>query len=249
MSYAFDDDLPAGSTWRDLFDLIVVGSAKPGFFSERRPLYRIVDESEALLRPHHGDLEPGGIYFGGCATQVEQHLGVTGDEILYVGDHLFADVHVSKAVLRWRTALIIRELEREVRELEAFSPTEADLTRLMAAKADAETRLAAVRLDRQRIRHGYAPPSRSPADPDAEVSRLQNELVALDDRIAPLAKAAGEIRNRAWGPLMRSGYDKSLFARQVERYADVYTSRVSNFLHATPYAYLRAARSSLPHDT
>jgi hypothetical protein len=47
---------------------------------------------------------------------------------------------------------------------------------------------------------------------------------------------------------MRAGYDKSLFARQVERYADVYTSRVSNFLAATPFAYLRAARSSLPHD-
>jgi hypothetical protein len=47
---------------------------------------------------------------------------------------------------------------------------------------------------------------------------------------------------------MRSGNDKSLSARQVERYADVYTSRVSNFLAATPFAYLRADRGSLPHD-
>jgi hypothetical protein len=28
----------------------------------------------------------------------------------------------------------------------------------------------------------------------------------------------------------------------------VYTSRVSNFLHATPYVYLRSPRGSLPHD-
>ena len=48
--------------------------------------------------------------------------------------------------------------------------------------------------------------------------------------------------------LMRSGADKSLFARQVERYADVYTSRVSNLLYATPHGYLRAFRSPLPHD-
>ena len=47
---------------------------------------------------------------------------------------------------------------------------------------------------------------------------------------------------------MRAGNDKSLFARQVERYADVYTSRVSNLRYETPYAYLRAARGSLPHD-
>jgi hypothetical protein len=47
---------------------------------------------------------------------------------------------------------------------------------------------------------------------------------------------------------MRAGNDKSLFARQVERYADVYMSRVSNLGHQTPFAYLRAARGSLPHD-
>ena len=47
---------------------------------------------------------------------------------------------------------------------------------------------------------------------------------------------------------MRAGADKSLFARQVERYADVYTSRVSNLRYETPYGYLRAARGSLPHD-
>ena len=53
---------------------------------------------------------------------------------------------------------------------------------------------------------------------------------------------------KAWGPMMRSGQDKSLFARQVERYADIYTSRVSNFAYQTPFAYWRAPRGSLPHD-
>jgi hypothetical protein len=47
---------------------------------------------------------------------------------------------------------------------------------------------------------------------------------------------------------MRAGNDKSLFARQVERYADAYMSRVSNLRYETPYAYMRAARGSLPHD-
>ena len=73
-------------------------------------------------------------------------------------------------------------------------------------------------------------------------------LAAVDDELAPLAGAAGSLRNVRWGPLMRAGVDKSLFARQVERYADVYTSRVSNFLHATPFAYLRAHRAGMPHD-
>ena len=249
MEIALDPWLPAGMKWRDLFDLVIVGADKPGFFTEPRPLYRIADEEQGLMRPHHGDLEPGGIYFGGCAAQVEEHLGLSGDEILYVGDHLYADVHVSKAVLRWRTALILRELELEIDDLEAFRPTEDALRGLMAEKEDLERRLAQARLDRQRARHGYAPPSAPVSvDSEAEITRLQEALVALDDRIGPLARAAGEIRNPWWGPLMRSGYDKSLFARQVERYADIYTSRVSNFLYETPYAFLRAARSTLPHD-
>lgn len=45
---------------------------------------------------------------------VEKSLGVHGDEILYVGDHIFTDVSQSKVHLRWRTALICRELEDEV---------------------------------------------------------------------------------------------------------------------------------------
>ncbi len=51
---------------------------------------------------------------------MEAYLGLSGEEILYVGDHIFADVHVSKSMLRWRTALILRELEEEVAALEAF---------------------------------------------------------------------------------------------------------------------------------
>lgn len=77
---------------------------------------------------------------------------------------------------------------------------------------------------------------------------LRLRLSELEHRIVPLATAAGELANHRWGLLMRSGVDKSYFARQVERYADVYTSRVSNFAAHGPYVYLRAPRVSLPHD-
>ena len=80
------------------------------------------------------------------------------------------------------------------------------------------------------------------------IERLAGEITQIDRRIAPLARAAVEQGNPSWGPLMRAGVDKSLFARQVEKYADVYTSRVGNFAAETPYGYLRAARGSLPHD-
>lgn len=56
----------------------------------------------------------GGLYSGGSAQMIESSLNVHGDEILYVGDHIYTDVSVSKVHLRWRTALICRELEEEV---------------------------------------------------------------------------------------------------------------------------------------
>ena len=78
------------------------------------------------------------------------------------------------------------------------------------------------------------------------MTELRARLVALDERIAPLARRSGELLNPRWGLLMRAGNDKSHLARQVERYADIYTSRVSNFLFETPFVYLRAPRGQPP---
>jgi len=47
---------------------------------------------------------------------------------------------------------------------------------------------------------------------------------------------------------MWAGNDKSFLAHQVEASADIYTARVANFLHYTPFVYLRSPRGSLPHD-
>ncbi len=237
MSYCLDGFCPGGNTWRDLFDIVIVSANKPGFFSKTDPIYRVVDETETLLQPHYDKLEPGHVYFGGNARLVEESLGLVAPP-LYVGDHLFGDVHVTKDVLRWRTALIARELEDEISDAMAFAPRHRELEELMDQKVDLEYRQAVLRLERRR----------QGGRPSSELNEVTGEVFQLDERIAPLARASSELGNRIWGPLMRAGNDKSLFARQVERYADVYTSRVSNLRHQTPYGYLRAARGSLPHD-
>jgi 5'-nucleotidase len=249
MSYTFDNRLPRSMKWRELFDLIIVEARKPAFFSSRQALYRVTDEEQGLLRSHRGALEPGSVYAGGDAQLVESSLGLSGAEILYLGDHLFGDVHVSKEMLRWRTGLILREMESEIQAMEESRETEAQLRDLMARKAELDARFAQLRLERQRVQSHYGPaPRTSASELEASIRGLTEESQQLDARIAPLARSTGEMGNPAWGPLMRAGNDKSLFARQVERYADVYTSRVSNFLAQTPFAYLRAARGSLPHD-
>ncbi len=239
MNYAVDPYCPDGTTWRDLFDVVIVSANKPRFFSGHDPIYRVVDEDKSLLLPHTGPLEAGHVYFGGNAHLVEESLDVSGGQPLYVGDHLFGDVHVTKDVLRWRTALIARELESEVADAIAFDEQQHRLEALMAEKIEKDRRQAQLRLARAKGRG---------AEVASELAEVTARALELDEQIAPLARAASGLGNSIWGPLMRAGNDKSLFARQVERYADAYTSRVSNLRYETPYAYLRAARGSLPHD-
>jgi 5'-nucleotidase len=189
------------------------------------------------------------MYMGGSAALVEQSLGLSGEELLYVGDHIFVDVNISKNISRWRTALIVRELEEEIGSVGRFRRKEEELSRLMLQKEELEAQLRSLRLAAQRIQSGYGP------RPDTDISSLQEtmaelsgRIAALDASIAPIAQAAARLLNPNWGPLMRTGADKSHLARQIERYADIYTARVSNFLHVTPFAFLRSSRGSLPHD-
>ena len=248
MTYTFDRYMPEGQTWRDLFGTVIVSAAKPGFFTSSNPLYKVVDEDRGLLEPHHGSIEHGDIFYGGNARLVEEYLGLSGDEILYVGDHLYGDVHFSKDLLRWRTALILQELESEVRALSGFLPSQQRLGELMTRKELLEARLSALRLAALRIRDGYADPMFDVSNGEAAIVETRDAILALDDMIAPLAIEAGRLRNEAWGLMMRAGADKSLLARQVERYADIYTSRVSNLLYPGPYAMFRIGRLDLPHD-
>ncbi len=239
MTYAFDRFCPDGLTWRDLFDIVIVSAAKPGFFAANNPIYRVVDEEQSLLLPHYGPLEAGHVYFGGNARMVETSLGLSAAQVLYVGDHLFGDVLVTKDVLRWRTALIARELEADVVGAMAFADDQAELSTLMEKKVAVDRRQAQLRLARDQG---------AGKEQAAELDEVTKEAMRLDDQIAPLARRAAEMGHPTWGALMRAGNDKSLFARQVEKYADIYLSRPSNLRYETPYAYLRAARGSLPHD-
>ncbi len=247
MTYAFDRFLPAGQTWRDLFAYVVVSARKPAFFSTNALMFEVVDDS-GLLRLVEGDLHAGKVYFGGNADRLEKALGVDGDQILYVGDHMLADVLNSKKLQQWRTALILRELEAELEAQIAWQPAQVHIDQLMAEKEALEFRFSQLRAQRQRQRQGYGPVTADPAATTDAMNELRDEMIALDAKVSPLVAQAGQIHNRHWGLLMRTGNDKSLLARQIEHHADIYTSRVSNFLYETPFVFLRSLRGTLPHD-
>ncbi len=248
LTYAVDPFMPDGQTWRDLFDIGVVAARKPAFFQHTPPIFEVVSE-DGLLEPWVGTLEEGRIYYGGNATLIEECLGMSGDEILYVGDHLFSDVNITKSVLRWRTALVMRELEREMRTIDANRENQQEIRRRMFEKVRLEDEYARARLAIQRREHDERPFTTKPDDElKARIEAIRHELVALDEELAPRVRRDGAQFNTAWGYLMRTGNDKSHLTRQIERYADIYTSRVSNLERYTPFMFFRAPRGSIPHD-
>jgi hypothetical protein len=246
MAYCFDPFLPPGTTWRDLFELTIVGARKPEFFSARSPLFAVVNE-DGLLNPCVSGPTGPGVYFGGNADFVEDYLKLSGSEVLYVGDHIYTDVRVSKDVWRWRTGLIVRELEAEVAAEQVHRAEQARLDSLMAEKNALEREQALLRLAAQRHQRKYLP-SAPMSESEPRLSRLRTQLDRLDAEIGPLAARLGSLYNDTWGPLLRAGNDVSHLAGQLESYADIYMSRVSNLLGVTPFAYLRAPRTLMPHD-
>ncbi|KAK9288830.1 hypothetical protein L1049_017295 [Liquidambar formosana] len=132
MQHSFNRFLPNDMGWRDLFDMVIVSARKPEFFQMSHPLYEVVT-GEGLMRPCF-KARTGGLYSGGSAQMIENSLDIHGDEILYVGDHIYTDVSQSKVHLRWRTALICRELEEEYSALIRSRDHRATLIELINQK-------------------------------------------------------------------------------------------------------------------
>ncbi|XP_078446751.1 HAD-superfamily hydrolase, subfamily IG, 5'-nucleotidase [Wolffia australiana] len=252
MQHAFDRFLPNDIGWRDLFEMVIVSARKPEFFQMANPLYEIMT-SDGLMRPCF-EAHPGGLYSGGSAQMVEKCLNIHGDEILYVGDHIYTDVSQSKVHLRWRTALICRELEDEFNALIHGRSHRKELIQLIRQKETVGDLFNQLRLALQRRTKGRPAQTLSATNMDSEslTEAMQKLLIVmqrLDCKIAPMLEEDGEHFNQRWGYISRAGlWDKSHLTRQIEKYADIYTSRVSNFLQYTPFMYFRAQEQSLAHD-
>ncbi|KAH1201010.1 Cytosolic purine 5'-nucleotidase [Glycine max] len=253
MRHSFNRFLPNDMGWRDLFDIVIVSARKPEFFQTSHPMYEVVT-GEGLLRPCF-KAQTGGLYSGGSAQMVENSLDIHGDEILYVGDHIYTDVSQSKVHLRWRTALICRELEEEYSALIGSRGYRESLVELISQKEVVgdlfnQLRLALQRRSKDRPAQTLAATNLDDEDLTDSMQKLLIVMQRLDEKIAPMLEADGELFNSRWGFLSRAGlWDKSHLMRQIEKYADIYTSRVSNFLYYTPFMYFRSQEQNLAHDS
>ena len=125
-----DQETQKKNEWMDLFDLVVVGSCKPAYLTDPYlNLFRVMPEDGSLRNTDGlfeiealGEdgaskfLQMGKTFQGGNWNHLQAMLDIeAGEEILYVGDHLYADVLRSKRALGWRSCFIMPELPEEMR--------------------------------------------------------------------------------------------------------------------------------------
>lgn len=255
MSFLLDGMLPEYPSWRNYFDAIVTGAGKPAFFSERRPLWLLGPNGERLGEA--SALERGRIYEGGDLLTFERLMGIGGDRVLYVGDHIYGDILRSKKSSLWRTCLVVQELERELSWLDAHQPELAELARLEDLRVRVEDEIGAHRtalnaldrrLDRTAVDGARAELEAERRAKKLELEQLRRARRDLEDRIGALQHAVEEGLNPYWGLTFKEGRENSRFGEQIETYACLYTSRVSNFAHYSPMQYFRAPRAAMPHE-
>lgn len=237
LEYAINPFLEKGETWHNLFEYVITLANKPRFFYDKLK-FLSVNPNDGTMTNTVGRILPG-IYQGGHATQFTTDLALQGDEILYIGDHIYGDILRLKKDCNWRTALVVEELGSEIEAQRKAAPIEQQIIAHMAIKKTLEQRYIAI----QTTSFDKKTKINDPALHD-----LQVKLLSTDATISKLLQEQQLFYNQRWERVFRAGAEESYFAYQVERYACIYMEKLSDLLEHSPMTYFRASRRLLPHD-
>lgn len=262
MRYLLDGASPSYPDWLSYFDWVVVGSGKPGFFTEGRPFLEL-DRAGAPVGPARQEVQRGKIYQGGNQQALQASFGAYADEVMYVGDHIYGDIVRSKKSSGWRTALVVQELQQELEVRRNHSITIEEIDGLYTLRARIAAKISAQRhLGRALGRttaealaeHGglALDEARRMLDKARASSRREVErLRAYEDETRETLEKRGETIDRAfnpyWGSSFSERHDTSRFGAQVEYYACIYTSRVTNLRYVSPSKYFISPHGNMPH--
>ncbi len=259
MTHLLDGLSPELPKWRDYFQYIFVGAGKPAFFTGSQPFYEVVTDSN-LLKLHDGKLEHQAVYHGGNATAFQRLTGIHGDEIMYVGDHLYGDIIRSKQKFNWRTMICVEELNTELPKLEECKELTAQIVQSVSLLETCDEDL---HMMSNKLRNYNDQIERANKRGDKKkAAYLAVELDKLRERHLSLAAEHEQLRQKTrsliadresrihpvWGELMKVGLEKSRFAQQLEMYACLYTSRASNLRFYSPFKQFTSPLETLPHD-
>jgi HAD superfamily 5'-nucleotidase-like hydrolase len=237
LDFAINPFLREHESWVDLFEFVITFAQKPKFFYDDLKFLKI-DPATGTMTNMDEKLKPG-VYQSGNAKKFTTDLNLEGDDILYIGDHIYGDILRLKKECNWRTAMIAEDLLEEIAQNKKAEPVIHEIDSLMKRKEPLEDQLTEI----MTLKY-----EKTGKVDDAQIDKLQKEINDFDAQISNLIKQQQSLYNPNWGQLMRAGNEESYFAYQMERYACVYMSKVEDLFQLSPRTYFRAPRRPLSHE-
>jgi HAD superfamily 5'-nucleotidase-like hydrolase len=237
LDYTINPFLKEHKDWSELFEVTVTLASKPRFFTIKTP-FLAIDPTTGHMKNAEGKITKG-IYQGGFAGQLQKDLGLDGDEILYLGDHIYGDVVSIKKTFNWRTALVLDPLKEEIDAIRKSAPIQIEIDKQMAIKESLEHKLNDIDIRKNELHEDVS---------KEELNSLFAEIDKVNAAISELLEQHKKFFNPYWGEMMRAGLEESRFADQVEKYACIYMTKVADLISYSPRTYFRPFRRTLPHE-
>ena len=154
--------------------------------------------------------------------------------------------------------MIVQEIEDELDYLESRRPEVDRLQGVEQLQARLDDEIAPRKAQLNQIERRLQKEHPSPeltVELEAHFKEVKGEL----DRLRRAMRECTEIAkileadiekgfNPFWGLHFKEGNENSRFGEQVEQYACLYTSRVSNFVFYSPLHFFRSQRELMPHE-
>ncbi|MAF77124.1 MAG: 5'-nucleotidase [Halobacteriovoraceae bacterium] len=245
LDYAINPFLENHKDWSELFDITITLSRKPAFFTNEASFLKI-DLESGLMSNHFGKVESG-VYQGGSAHKLQKDLGLNGEEILYLGDHIYGDVVSIKKTFNWRTALILDPLKDELNSIKKSSSVQKKIDKLMGEKQDLEYKINEIEIKKFEARKNKTTSDEVKAFKE-ELNKVYAQIEKINTEISDLITEYRSHFNPYWGELMRAGQEESRMADQVEKYACLYMIKISDLFSHSPRTYFRPEKRILPHE-
>ena len=236
-----------GKNFREFFDIIVYSSSKPDFFTKREP-FKVISEGRCF------EAEKGNIYL------LESKLGVHGDSILYVGDHIYGDMLKTKQTSAWRTMMIIPELGEHLKIKQMIKEDSKKLIKLFELKNRTNRKLEKTieelnKLIKEKEDEFDNLNLNTIKEIDSKIEKLTVEQNRLNLKLTELLTKIREVEekidkafNPYFGDLFKEQNELSLFGDQVLDFACTYTSDLTNILYYSPTEYFHTPVQLMPHD-
>mmetsp|Transcript_6148 Transcript_6148/g.9387 ORF Transcript_6148/g.9387 Transcript_6148/m.9387 type:complete len:608 (-) Transcript_6148:135-1958(-) len=197
-----------GDDWRELFEVVIVGAGKPGFYTRKNPFREVSSRTGRVKFKPIDKLVEGGVYTQGSIEQLLTITGTRGSGVLYLGDSLFADLVEARRRYGISTGAVIKEVSEEME------------------KQKGSTMWRYARLTTHILQHSFRliqeemGLSRSPEDIEL-LDKLEEEV----DRWRNIQE---QVINANFGSIFRAETAMSKFAGSMRRHADLYMSAIEN---------------------